>query len=108
MVDLVVIDAIKWRRSFVVYVDLVGLYCSSHAHDAQVMLELKPALSTPDKVHVGWNQIRHQDLVHWKLQTSAVGGRKQEELLLLCLIGGGRGRDTSRPLDHLACNHCSL
>ena len=97
-----VIDTVKWRRSLVVNIDLVRLYRPSHAHHAQVVLELKPSLSTPDEVHVRRNQIRHQDLAHRKLQTSAVGGRQQEEFLLVRLVDVGR--DTRRPLDDLACS----
>lgn len=76
MRNLVVIDAVKWRRFLVVNIDLVWLHRPSHAHHTQIMLELKPALSTPDEVHVRRNKIRHQDLVHRKLEASAVSGRK--------------------------------
>ena len=79
---LVVVHSVEGRRSLHVDVDLVGLDGSSDAHDAQVVLELEPALAAPDEVHVGRHQVRLQDLAGRQLQMAAVAARQQREKVL--------------------------
>ena len=78
-----VVDAVGRRRVLVVNVDLVGLYRASHAHHAQVVLELEPALAAPDEVNVGRNQVRLEDLADRQFQMAAVVAGQQREIVLL-------------------------
>jgi len=71
---LVIVDSVERWSFLVVNVYLVRLHSTSDAHHTQVVLELEPAFSTPDEVHVRRHQIRHQDFTDRLLQVTAVAG----------------------------------
>ena len=63
MPDLMVVDAVERWYPLVVDVDLVWLHRTSYTHYTQVVLELEPALTAPDKVYVRRHKVRKEDFI---------------------------------------------
>jgi len=69
---LIVVNTVKRRRLLVVDIDLVWLYSTSHAHHAQIVLELEPAFSAPDEVNIRRYKVRHQYFTGRQVETTTV------------------------------------
>ena len=99
--DLMVVDAVEWRFAFIVNVDLVWLHRASDTHHTQIVLELKPAFTTPDEVHVGWYKVGYKEFTDWQLQPTTVATQQRVKYLLLWTVGLGAA--ANHPRVHVVC-----